>query len=352
MKTLTISEKEYLALADRDESHFFDLKSFQLTGKKLQKTAVAFSNADGGEIILGIKDKDEVAVERWEGVDTIEYFNGHLQAVFDVKPAIDVKYEFLKRKDHPGYALRILVEKGNQVCQTSDNTVYVRNGAQSLPLTSVDRIQQLAFAKGAASYEDTILVQTPPEVIAESVELANFLDGFSPHTSPLDFLVNANLLDYKTWDPRTVAALLFHPLPSAVIPTRCGVKITRYETREDDPERDHLSGQWTLEAPAYNLIHKTVETITDVMSSIEVWSADGLKRLEYPPEAIWETVVNAIIHRDYSIADDVQVLIFNNRIEILSPGRLPGYVSVANILDALDLAIVAQSIELNLHKIL
>jgi hypothetical protein len=44
--------------------------------------------------------------------------------------------------------------------------------------------------------------------------------------------------------------------------------------------------------------------------------------------------VNAFIHRDYSISDDIQVLLFNDRIEVRSPGRLPGYVRVENILDA------------------
>ena len=58
------------------------------------------------------------------------------------------------------------------------------------------------------------------------------------------------------------------------------------------------------------------------------------KNFNYPPEAIWEVIVNALIHRDYSISDDTQILIYNNRIEILSPGRLPGYVTVENILDA------------------
>ena len=47
-----------------------------------------------------------------------------------------------------------------------------------------------------------------------------------------------------------------------------------------------------------------------------------------------EIIVNAIIHRDYSISDDVQVRIFDNRIEVVSPGKLPGYVSVDNILNA------------------
>jgi hypothetical protein len=104
-------------------------------------------------------------------------------------------------------------------------------------------------------------------------------------------------------------ALLFHPSPSAVIPRKCAIKITRYETREDDPERDHLAKQVTVEGPSYQLIHTAVKNVTEIMSGIEVWSTEGLKKLEYPPEAIWETIVNAVIHRDYSISDDIHILI-------------------------------------------
>jgi ATP-dependent DNA helicase RecG len=70
------------------------------------------------------------------------------------------------------------------------------------------------------------------------------------------------------------------------------------------------------------------------MSAVSIWTTSGLRTLQYPPEAIWEIVVNAIIHRDYSISDDVQIRIFDNRVEIISPGKLPGYVSIQNILDA------------------
>ncbi|MDA8419242.1 MAG: hypothetical protein M0Z90_09455 [Desulfobacteraceae bacterium] len=133
---------------------------------------------------------------------------------------------------------------------------------------------------------------------------------------------------------KVAAALLFHSCPSAVIPRKCAVKITRYETKEDDPERDNLADQVTMEGPLFPLINKTVQAVEKIMSSVKVWTTDGLKNLKYPPEAIWEVIVNALIHRDYSISDDSQILIYNNRIEILSPGRLPGYVTVENILDA------------------
>lgn len=117
------------------------------------------------------------------------------------------------------------------------------------------------------------------------------------------------------------------------MPKKCSVRIVRYETKEDDPERDHLGPIETIEGPLLDLIHETVKRVTAIMSSINVWTTDGPKAMEYPPETLWEIVVNALIHRDYSVSDDVQILIFDNRIEVLSPGRLPGFVTEDNILD-------------------
>ncbi len=167
-----------------------------------------------------------------------------------------------------------------------------------------------------------------------SNELHDFLMSYAPATDPLDFVVNQNLLDAATWQPKIASLLLFHDIPSTVIPRKCAVKITRYETKEDEPERDHLAEQVTIEKPLYPLIQQTISEIRRIMSSVQIWTAEGLRHADYPPEAIWEVVVNALIHRDYSISDDVQVLIFDNRIEVLSPGQLPGYVTTQNILDA------------------
>jgi ATP-dependent DNA helicase RecG len=336
LKTITISTEDFIKIAARDESHFFDIKEFAVSGKSVQKIAAAFSNADGGEFIIGIKDKGSglPPSDRWEGIKDIEQFNGHLQALFDVKPALDVQYAFLQRDGVSGYALRITVEKGTQVCATADGTIYVRQSAQSLPIKDAERIQQLSFSKGAVSYEDFLLPELPTEQITEAKEILGFLADYSPKTDALEFCLNQNLLDFKTWQPRTVSALLFHPTPSAVIPKKCALKITRYETKEDDPERDHLAEQATIEGAAYQLIHAAVARVTEMMSSIEVWTTEGLKKIEYPPEALWETIVNAVLHRDYSISDDIQILVFDNRIEILSPGKLPGYVNISNILDA------------------
>ncbi len=59
----------------------------------------------------------------------------------------------------------------------------------------------------------------------------------------------------------------------------------------------------------------------------------GFKSIQYPRDAIHEIVTNAVIHRDYSMNDDIHIRIFDNRIEIFSPGLLPAHITTKNILD-------------------
>lgn len=61
MRNLKISAEDALALSTREESHFFDRKAIGVSGKSLQKCAVAFANADGGEICVGVADDNHQA---------------------------------------------------------------------------------------------------------------------------------------------------------------------------------------------------------------------------------------------------------------------------------------------------
>jgi ATP-dependent DNA helicase RecG len=332
----TIEAKDVVALVSRDEDHFFDRKALASSGRTVQKIAVALANADGGEFVVGVADDEEepVANDRWRGAAKIEDFNPHLQALSEIKPTLVADYSILEADGRSGLVLLVRVEKSAEVHQTADGTVYLRKGAQSLPIKDQQRILDLQFAKGAISFEDQLVRSAPTEEVSEGAELQRFLSEYSPKSDALEFALNQNLVDRKTWEPKVAGILLFNDNPASVMPRKCSVKIARYETKEDDPERDHLKSTLTLEGPLYPLIHDTISTVTEVMSAVRVWTLSGLKTLQYPPEAIWEIIVNAIIHRDYSISDDVQVLIFDNRIEVVSPGKLPGYVRVENILDA------------------
>lgn len=336
MKEILISEDDVIALSQKEEDQFFDRKALKISGKKIQKVVVAFANTDGGEVLIGIADdKDEFIVDkRWQGAKSVEDLNPFIQALHELEPSPPVKLEILNCEDFPGKVLKISVEKGTEVYKTADKTVYVRQGAQSLPIASPEKIMNLAFAKGTRSYEDHF-VDSEPEIITDSETMQRFIEGALPKVHPVDYVINENLVDSKTLNPRAGGILLFSDNPAAVFPKKCSVKIVRYETKEDDPEREHLSENIVVEGPLYDLIKTTAVKVKEMMSSVTIWTAEGvMKSVEYPQETLWEVIVNAIIHRDYSISDDVQIKIFDNRIEVWSPGKLPAGINIDNILDS------------------
>ena len=83
----------------------------------------------------------------------------------------------------------------------------------------------------------------------------------------------------------------------------------------------------------YNQIAKSVEETTKIIESVRIQTNNGLAEVTYPHDAIHEILTNAVIHRDYSITDDIHIRVFDNRVEVLSPGSLPGHVTAENILN-------------------
>lgn len=338
MEIKYISKEDANKLIEKEESHFFDQKAKEISGEKIQKISVAFANTDGGEFCIGIKDKkDEPITERrWDGFDTMEEYNALLSNFMSISPTLSYNCCFLKctEPEYKGYILYIKIDKSISVHETAKGKIYIRQGAQSLPLTEREHIDSLRYAKGTVSYENELVPQAKPESVYESEILKSFLKDLSPQTDSLEFCFSENLIDEEKCIPTVAGLLLFSVNPSSVLPRKCAVKIVRYKTKDDDPERDNLEYTITLEGPLYKLIKITCDKIVEIMSQIKVWDANGkLKTMEYPKETIWEIVTNALIHRDYSVSDDVRILIYDNRIEIISPGKLPANITPNNILE-------------------
>lgn len=126
----------------------------------MQKISVALANGEGGEFLIGIADdKDEMDPNRrWQGAASMEAFNSHLQAVHDVKPILDCFYEFLKCEGKPGYVLRVIIKSSPAVHFTSDRKVFLRYGAQSLPVIDPNEIVKLGTRKSGK----TLLIELEP----------------------------------------------------------------------------------------------------------------------------------------------------------------------------------------------
>jgi ATP-dependent DNA helicase RecG len=134
--------------------------------------------------------------------------------------------------------------------------------------------------------------------------------------------------------PTVAGILLFADEPQAAMPKRCGIKISRYKTSDPQGTRDTMDfDPITIEGCAYDQIKNAVVKTVEIVENISVWTATGLEKVKYPKDTLHEIVTNAVLHRDYSLADDIHIRIFDNRIEVDSPGKLPAHITVKNILE-------------------
>ena len=126
---------------------------------------------------------------------------------------------------------------------------------------------------------------------------------------------------------------MFCDEPQICLPKRSSIKVFRYRT-SGEADRDMMSGTpITIEGCIYDLIYSAVSKTKEIIESIRKLGA-GFENIEYPEETLHEIITNAVLHRDYSIATDIQIRIYDNRVEVESPGKLPGHVTVKNILES------------------
>ncbi|MGP7795978.1 ATP-binding protein [Sphingomonas sp. CLY1604] len=235
----------------------------------------------------------------------------------------------MKTDHYPGLVLACEIFKNQYIWKDTQGDIYLRRGAQSLKQDTYEKQERLKLNKGILSHEDAKVDMLVEELLASDAFL-QFAEVIVPKADPKMWLQKQKVVRDSN---ATVAGLvLFADEPQSVLP-KAAVKIARYRT-SDQPSRATLEGQpSTIEGCVVNLIKDTVDEIIKIVERIPVMKDTGLKSVQYPRNAIHEIITNAIIHRDYSINDDVHVRIFDNRIEIYSPGPLPAHVTVDNILD-------------------
>jgi len=328
---LAVNEDQRDRVVQLTEGHFGDVKSKLVRPAKLSRTVSAFANAAGGELYVGIEETGAKKVRSWDGFEDPEEANGLIQLLHELFPLGQYfSYDFIECAGEDGLVLQIQVRKTREIVNASDGTPYVRRGAQDLPVKAPEAVERLRLDKGIDSFE-TQTVDAPVDVISDSFTVTEFIIEVIPTTEPGPWLTKQQMI--SEGKPTVAGVLLFADEPQALLPKRSGIKIFRYETKDEEGSRDTLSfDPVTIEGCAYDLIYEAVERTVEIIEDIQILGAKGLEKIQYPEEALHEIITNAVLHRDYSIATDVQIRIFDNRIEVESPGVLPGHVSPENVL--------------------
>ncbi len=325
---LPMSERGQALLAIA-ESQWFDRKSARVVPRDLADSLIAMANADGGIIVIGLWDGRIEGISR----DRSHQISAWQQTAFDfTTPVVPCRTRLVDCADSTGVVRQLVVfdvESSQFVHSNRKDEVFLRVGDESRRLSFVQR-QELLYDKRQSSYESTVV----PEVELSDLN-PDLLRAYAiavGHPDPLR-LLNARGLTTKTGGITVAATLLFADSPQRWFP-QASVRILRYRGVERGTgARQQLIHDRRIDGPLSAQISTARSEISELVPVRRALTGSG--RFDQvgiiPPDAWLEALVNAVVHRSYSSSGDhIRVEIFDDRIEIESPGRFPGLADSAN----------------------
>ena len=319
------------------EGQTFDCKSIQIDPKALAITVVAFANADGGDIAVGMSDK----TRKIEGVDQhTEKLNELLRVPLDFcNPSVPITSELLPCTDKDGNDNHILlmhIPASSELHANQADEAFMRVGDKSRKLSFEERIQ-LMYDKGERYYEDTAVYgATVDDIDMAAVERYTELIGYTK--SAKQYLQENNgflTTNAKGEEQVSVAcALLFGKYPQKFFP-RGRTRFIRYKGTEERVGTEmNVIKDVTFEGTILDQVKATIAYLETQVEEHTFLGQHGqfVTNRDYPKFVIQEMVVNACCHRAYNIkGTEIQIKMFDNRLVFESPGRLPGTVKPSNI---------------------
>ena len=328
-----VTRKEIEDILAIQEDWITDKKGKDIRPAKLSRTISAFANTNGGDVYVGIAHRDDKTKYYWDGFDNEEQMNQYIDVVTNMFSSYeDYSIEVYKSAMDSTYVLHIVTHKTQKIIYASDGKAYVRHGVQNTPCDTDEKLMRLHLDKGLSSYEDEY---TPSNLddLKNSEVLCNFLSKVAPTTTPYDWLRRQKVMNSNA-QISVAGVLLYDECPQATLPKQSAIKILRYHTEESEGTRETLDNGFplTIEGDIYSLIHSAVQKTKEIVETSGVVGESDTETREYPEITLHEIITNAVLHRDYSIKKDIQIRIFTNRIEIESPGKLPGHITLENIM--------------------
>ena len=324
------SLKTVLALG---EDSFHQFKENLTHVNALAAELVAFSNGQGGLLLIGVTDEGTVAGLQPQDIRRLNQLVSNA-ASQSVRPPINLITQNLNLPE--GQVLVVHVATGiSKPYMDHQGAVWVKNGANKRKVTAREELQRM-FQQAALAHADQ---QPVTGSRIQDLDKRYFAEFFEKHydavlddseTSDREFerlLHNMNL--YKEDTLNLAGTLLFSKRPQFLCPTFVvkavsfpGTEITDTSYLDSEDIHGKLADQFqqSMAFLRRNLHH--VQNDQDINS---------IGELEIPHIALQELLANALIHRDYFVSAPIRLLIFSNRIEIISPGHLPNNLTVDNI---------------------
>lgn len=319
-----MTEKQLQTLIKQGEGQTLEFKDDRIHPRSLAETLAAFAAADGGVVLIGVADDGSI-----QGVSNFEQVRDNL--VYEAagrnhcEPQIQpIELEKVETTDGK-VVVAITVPADFETVHSVAGKYFLRVGSRNEPLTPRE-LRRLMFSRGEVSFErlacqNVTLEDLDDRLINRYIRRHEDYTGRPLNLSREAFLINLGCSSKRNGEavPTNAGVLLFHEEPqlyllqSQLLCARFkGTDVIEYLDRKE------------FRGPLPELVDQATRFIKTHMRM--GGRIPGIKRVDYPeyPEvAFREAIVNAVIHRDWSISGEfIRVFMFDDRIEVMSPGRL------------------------------
>ena len=335
-------------LLDASENRTLDVKRISSKHGRMIETICAFANSEGGLLVIGVGDANALKLgakpqSRLFGIEenpeAFDDLRRHVMARF--APAIErlhwLRLPCTLHDGKPGHIVLLRVEKSEQVHSVTGGGTWVRMDASNRQMNAAE-IADLHYRRGVHS-----AVNEPVPVALHLLETdtwRRFVAARGLKTGSFEEQLLRIGLASKVGgevQPARAAVLLFADEPGSVLAahdTRADIRLMVYDGKAVLPGAtpNLRKTPKTIRGPLIDQIDAAVKTVLDELAQGLTLSGSGFKAKHvYPERVVKEAVVNAVIHRDYRLNRDIFIRIFDDRIEVESPGVFPGNITPANI---------------------
>lgn len=293
---------------------------------------VAFANSEGGAVFLGVDDKGSVQGIRPDHLGALERWVVNV-ATHNCDPPIRPLIRKVRLPDIQGRDVDVmiaLVRKSLYVHRTGGGRWYVRVGSTKRDLTQQE-LARLFQQRGRTYVFDETPVLTASQQDLNRESLRQFFG--EEHTIPWEqVLLNTRVLvedEEGIFRPTVAGLLVFGQTPREHLPSAY-IEAAIY--RGTTPDSDALVNAEVIDGPVSRQIDLAVAFVERFMLRP---ARKGVGREDFPQYAlpsVHEAVVNAVSHRDYSIAGSkIRLFMYDDRLELMSPGGLPNTITLETL---------------------
>ncbi|MBT3208376.1 MAG: ATP-dependent DNA helicase RecG [Bacteroidetes bacterium] len=323
---------ELLDIIQRGESSEVQFKIRVNDAYKVGTEMVAFSNTKGGILVIGVDDKTgDINGLSFEELQATNQLLANA-ASNNVKTPIYIFTETVTIEED-NLVVAHISEGTSKPHMDNKGITWVKNGSDKRKVIVKEEFARLLQSSGNLYADETVVTGTTINDIDDTFFKDFVLKKYEDNIDNMGLsipklLTNMGML--KNGCLSLAGLLLFGEIPQKY---RASFTVQCVAIKGNSISSDSFKSKKSpFEGNLFELYEKTLSFIIQNLN--EVQKEDGFNsqgELEIPLKTIKELLVNALVHRNYFIQSSIKVFIFDNRVEIISPGNLPNTLTIDNI---------------------